>query len=249
MSFLTVAYALLFYAATLIFVVGLALRIRLYARTPAPLKIPTMPAPITQTGVVMRMAREVVLFESLFKSNKWTWLFGWIFHLSLLLAFFRHLRYAMSPDNILWPLVSLEVVQSFGRYAGLAMLVGLLGLFGRRLFVERVRYISAPSDYLMLILLFSIAASGALMSFVSHTDIVSLKAFVLGLMYFEWHQLPADPILLVHLALVASLMIIFPISKLLHAPGVFFSPTRNQVDNSRDKRHVNPWAVEPGKAQ
>jgi nitrate reductase gamma subunit len=249
MSFLTVAYALLFYAATLIFVVGLAFRIRLYARTPAPLKIPTMPAPVTQTGVVMRMAREVVLFESLFKSNKWTWLFGWIFHLSLLLAFFRHLRYAMSPDNILWPLVSLQVVQSFGRYAGLAMLVGLLGLFGRRLFVERVRYISAPSDYLMLFLLLAIAGSGVLMSFVSHTDIVSLKAFVLGLMYFEWHPLPTDPILLVHLGLIVVLLIIFPISKLLHAPGVFFSPTRNQVDDSRDKRHVNPWAVEPGKAQ
>lgn len=249
MSFLTVAYALLFYAATLIFVVGLAFRIRLYARTPAPLKIPTMPAPVTQTGVVMRMAREVVLFESLFKSNKWTWLFGWIFHLSLLLAFFRHLRYAMSPDNIFWPLVSLQIVQSFGRYAGLAMLVGLLGLFGRRIFVERVRYISAPSDYLMLFLLFAIACSGVLMSFVAHTDIVSLKEFVLGLMYFEWHPLPADPILLTHLSLIILLMIIFPISKLLHAPGVFFSPTRNQVDDSRDKRHVNPWAVEPGKAQ
>lgn len=249
MSFLTVAYALLFYVATLILVVGLAFRIRLYARTPAPLKIPTMPAPVTQTGVVMRMAREVVLFESLFKSNKWTWLFGWIFHLSLLLAFFRHLRYAMSPDNIFWPLVSLEIVQSFGHYAGLTMLIGLLGLFGRRLIVERVRYISAPSDYLMLFLLFAIAGSGVLMSFVSHTDIVSLKAFVLGLLYFEWHPLPADPILLVHLSLVLLLMIIFPISKLLHAPGVFFSPTRNQVDDSRDKRHVNPWAVEPGNAQ
>ena len=27
-------------------------------------------------------------------------------------------------------------------------------------------------------------------------------------------------------------MIIFPISKLLHAPGLFFSPTRNQADNA-----------------
>jgi len=118
MSFLTDVYALLFYVATLIFVLGLAFRIRLYARTPAPLKIPTMPAPLTQAGVTMRMAREVVLFESLFKSNKWTWIFGWLFHFSLVLAFLRHLRYAMSPDNIFWPLVNLEVVQSFGRYAG-----------------------------------------------------------------------------------------------------------------------------------
>lgn len=245
MSFLTDVYALLFYVAMLILVLGLAFRIRLYARTPAPLKIPTMPAPLTQAGVTMRMAREVVLFESLFKSNKWTWIFGWLFHFSLVLAFLRHLRYAMSPDNILWPLVNLEVVQSFGRYAGYGMLAGLLGLLGRRVLVERVRYISAPSDFLMLILLLAIAGTGMLMSFVSHTDIVALKEFVLGLIYFEWHPLPADPLLLVHLALVASLMIIFPFSKLLHAPGVFFSPTRNQADNSRDKRHVTPWAVEP----
>ena len=33
-------------------------------------------------------------------------------------------------------------------------------------------------------------------------------------------------------------MIIFPFSKLLHAPGVFFSPTRNQVDNPREQRHL-----------
>jgi len=39
-------------------------------------------------------------------------------------------------------------------------------------------------------------------------------------------------------------MIIFPISKLLHAPGIFFSPTRNQVDNPREKRHVSGWALE-----
>jgi len=39
-------------------------------------------------------------------------------------------------------------------------------------------------------------------------------------------------------------MIIFPISKLLHAPGIFFSPTRNQVDNPREKRHLSAWAAE-----
>jgi len=37
-------------------------------------------------------------------------------------------------------------------------------------------------------------------------------------------------------------MIIFPISKLLHAPGVFFSPTRNQIDNPREQRHLSDWA-------
>jgi hypothetical protein len=33
-------------------------------------------------------------------------------------------------------------------------------------------------------------------------------------------------------------MIVFPFSKLLHAPGVFFSPTRNQADNPREMRYA-----------
>jgi hypothetical protein len=37
-------------------------------------------------------------------------------------------------------------------------------------------------------------------------------------------------------------MIIFPFSKLLHAPGLFFSPSRNQADNPREKRHIADWA-------
>lgn len=239
MSFLTVLYACMFYAATAVLVGGLAYKIRDYARTPAPLKIPTTPAPLTTGGVVMRMAREVALFESLFKSNKWIWGLGWLFHVSLLLVLLRHLRYFVEP---IWTWVAL--IQPFGMYAGFAMVAGLAGLFARRLLVDRVRYISTPSDYLMLVLLLLIGSSGLAMKFVSHTDIVAVKAFMLGLMYFEWQPLPADPALLIHLALVALLMTLFPISKLLHAPGVFFSPTRNQVDNPREKRHLAPWAAE-----
>jgi nitrate reductase gamma subunit len=63
-------------------------------------------------------------------------------------------------------------------------------------------------------------------------------------MYFDWQPLPADGALLVHLALVAMLMMVFPFSKLLHAPGLFFSPTRNQADNPRERRHLAPWAAE-----
>jgi nitrate reductase gamma subunit len=50
-------------------------------------------------------------------------------------------------------------------------------------------------------------------------------------------------VLLLHLALVALLMLVFPISKLLHAPGLFFSPTRNQADTSREARHVAAWTA------
>ena len=244
MTALSILYVLLFYFAIAVLVAGVVNKIVQYARVPAPLKIPVTPAPLTKAGVVWRLTTEVVFFNSLFRATKWTWIFGWIFHLALLLAFFRHLRYAISPDSFLWPLINLEVVQSFGKYAGFAMVFGLIGLLGRRIFVDRVRYISAPSDYLMLILIIAIAGSGLFMHYVAHTDIVQLKAFILGLFYFDWQNLPSDGILLVHLSLVLSLMIIFPYSKLLHAPGLFFAPTRYQIDNPREKRHLSAWAAE-----
>ena len=122
------------------------------------------------------------------------------------------------------------------------MVAGLAGLWARRWLVDRVRYISTPSDHLHLALLLAIALSGLTMRFVVPTDIVAVKVFMLGLMRFDWQPLPADPILLVHLTLVALLMIIFPISKLLHAPALFFSPSLNQADNARETRHISAWA-------
>jgi nitrate reductase gamma subunit len=121
------------------------------------------------------------------------------------------------------------------------MLAGLLGLFARRIFVDRLRYISAPSDYLMLILIIAIAGSGLMMKWYP-SDILAIKLFFTGLLTFNFSELPSDTVLLVHLSLVIALMIIFPYSKLLHAPGLFFSPTRNQVDNARSQRHIAGWA-------
>lgn len=237
MSFLTVLAASLFYFATAVLVLGVLRKIWIYARTPAPLKIPTTPAPTTRRGVVWRMLREVVLFESLFKASKPTWLFGWLFHFGLLLVLLRHLRFFQEP---VWSWVAW--LQPAGKYAAWIMLVGLLGLWARRFVVDRVRYISAPSDHLMLALLVGITATGLLMSFVTRVDVVAVKAFFLGLMAWDWQALPVDAVLLLHLLLVAMLMLVFPFSKLLHAPGVFFSPSRNQVDNPRERRHRTPWA-------
>jgi len=235
---MTTFFAILFYVATAVFVVGLAYKIIDFARTPAPLSIPTTPAPTTNTGVVLRMFREVVFFESLFKGNLWIWIFAALFHFGLALVVVRHLRYFVEP---VWFWVSMA--QPFGMYAGFAMVAGLGGLWARRFLVPRICYISTMSDHLILVLLISIGLSGLGMKFLMHTDIVNVKTFFLGLMRFDIQPLPDHPALYLHLFLVAALMIVFPFSKLLHAPGIFFSPSRNQADNPREFRHLAPWAA------
>ncbi len=241
MGFVTVTYALLFYFAALVLVIGVGAKVYQYAKTPAPLKIPTTPAPTTQMGVVFRMAREIFLFQSLFKANKWIWLFGIIFHAGLALVLLRHFRYFTEP---VW--LPIVLIQDAGVYAGMAMVLALGALWARRFLVERIRYISGPSDHLMLALLIGIGLSGLNLKFLARTDIIAVKSFFLGLMRFDWQPLPTDGTLLLHLGLVLTLMIVFPFSKLLHAPGVFFSPTRNQIDNPRERRHLANWTAAIG---
>ena len=223
-------------------VIGIAIKVWQYWKTPAPLKITVTPAPVTSTGVYYRMFREVVFFESLFKSNKWIWVFGYLFHFAMLLVLIRHLRYFTEP---VWTWV--ELFQPFGKYAGFAMAIGLFCLWARRFLVDRVRYISSLSDHLMLALLLGIVLSGLAMTYIAHTDVIAAKSFALGLLIFDWQPLSIDLLLLIHLGLVAILLAIFPFSKLLHVPGVFFSPTRNQVDNPRNYRHLADWAAKLNK--
>nr|VFK32440.1 MAG: Nitrate reductase gamma subunit [Candidatus Kentron sp. MB]VFK75911.1 MAG: Nitrate reductase gamma subunit [Candidatus Kentron sp. MB] len=253
MSSLTIAYIFLFYIAVLVFVGGLFYRLFEYVMVPAPLKIPTTPAPLTRKGVALRLGWEIALFKSLFRGSKWIWLFGWMFHIALLLVLFRHLRYFIDP---VWTWVAL--IQPLGIYASFAMLVGLLVLWARRFFLERIRYISVFSDHFILILLVAIVGSGLVMKYGVRSDIVALKGFMLGIMHFDWKPFPGTGlgesvnfVLLFHLFLVAILMMLFPFSKLMHGIGLFFCPTRNQVDNPRaepglrshESRHVARWAV------
>lgn len=224
-----------------IFVFGFVSRIVRYARTPAPLKIATTPAPVTLTGVVWRMLTEVVLFNSLFKGDKLAWAGGIAFHGALVVVLIRHIRYFV--EN-LHPYFA--YVQILGILAGLVMAAALAFLLLRRMVFERVRYISSKADYLILLLLLAISGSGLLMDFVLRPDIKTIKDTMLGL----WTSMtgfpvvhgPADLVFLLHLVLVGVLLVIFPYSKLMHAGGIFFSPTRNQVDNPRECKHVNPWA-------
>lgn len=208
-----------------VFIVGIGHRIYCYISTPAKLRIPLTPAPTTTAGVVIRQLKEVLFFRTLFKSNRWTWFFGWLFHVCLGLVVLRHIRYTFD-DLPYWA----TLLDSAYRYASILMLIGLVGLWARRLLVDRVRYISSLSDHLMLLLLIAIAATGLMMKYFGERDLVAFKEYLISLFSTQWLLLSADALLIMHTLLVLLLMLIFPFSKLLHAPGVFFAPSRYQAD-------------------
>ena len=216
--------------------------------------------------VAVRMAAEVLFFRSLFRnhnvevnadkervtyiSTKYLWAAAMAFHWSMLIIVLRHFRFFVEPVPQ-W----VEFIQRWDGffqvgvpvfYATSVVFVAAVGyLLLRRLADSAVKYISLPSDYFALYLLLGISVSGILMRHLEKVDIVQVKAAIAG-----WAALhPVVPtgvgmMYFVHVFLVSALLVYFPFSKLLHAPGVFLSPTRNLANSNRRVRHINPWNPE-----
>jgi nitrate reductase gamma subunit len=169
------------------------------------------------------------------------------FHYAFLVVFLRHFRFFMEPVPGFVGL--LESVDGFMEVAlprlmvsGVVLLLAALYLFLRRVAVPQLRYISLAADYFPLFLIIALAGSGILMRYFIRVDITSVKELVTGLVSFR----PIIPegigvIFFVHLFLLSVLIAYFPFSKLMHAGGVFMSPTRNMANDNRVSRHINPW--------
>ena len=126
--------------------------------------------------------------------------------------------------------------------SGVVLLLAVTYLFLRRVFIPQVRYISLAADYFPLFLIIGVALSGILMRYFFKVDIVNIKRLTMGMVTFNI-AVPEgiDVIFYIHLFLVSILVAYIPFSKIMHLGGVFLSPTRNMANNSRIKRHVNPW--------
>lgn len=217
--------------------------------------------PSTTLQVIGRMALEVFLFRSLFRnlrtemhnskvvygSAKWLWLAGLAFHWSFLIVLLRHIRFFAQPvPSFLHFLESIDGFLQIGiprlLMTGVILLVAVTYLLLRRFFISEVRYISLASDYFPLFLIIGIASTGILMRYFFKVPVVDVKILTMGLVALN----PKIPegigvIFYIHLFLISILFAYFPFSKLVHMAGVFMSPTRNLSNNSRMKRHINPW--------
>ena len=165
------------YLAGLAFILGLLTRLYGYLRTPAPLPVAVTPAPTRDGGAALRVLGDVFIFPNLFRADRWLWLGAWVFHVALAGILFRHLRYFTYPVPGL--VLYMETVALwFGYLFGITILY----LFWRRLALPRSLYISNVPDYFALALLGGIAASGIMVSYWLHVNIVDVKAFVMGIL-------------------------------------------------------------------
>jgi nitrate reductase gamma subunit len=226
--------------------------------------------PSSKFAVFLRMVLEVFTFRSLFRNTRmklkegklfyqleiFLWVGALAFHYAFLTVILRHMRFFLEP--VPWCLQLLETVDSFFRIeiiypqfqfglpgvylSGIVLLAAVVYLTVRRIVIPSVRYISLASDYFPLILIFGIAFTGIMMRYVTKIDINAAKQLTMGLVTLH----PTVPegigaIFYIHLFFVCTLLAYFPFSKLMHLGGIFLSPTRNMLANTRAYRHINPW--------
>ena len=241
----TAIYLLFTYTVGLIFVIAVVLRIYQYAVTPQPIKIMLTPAPLTKSGAFARVLGEVFFFKSLFKSNKATWVFGYLFHISFFLLIFMHfLRHFIYSNPLPW---WYNIFVGIGIVCGIVMVLSLFLLLMRRVVIERVKFISLFQDYLILILLMLIGLAGLSLNYVLTPNALTvvdnqLDPYMNGLLTFQFTNIPSNPLFLIHYTLVMLLILYIPFSKVMHFVGVFFSPTRNMADNPIEEKYYRPNA-------
>ena len=221
------AFGIAYSLALLWLLAGTAYRTSIWLRSRSKYLIPLAPAPRSTGGVAGRLALELFTFRSLARASRITWLASLAFHYGLLWVLIVHLRFVFET----LPLILLPFIQ-FSGWATLSLLSGLVVLLARRLMVDRIRYISAPSDYLHLVLLLAIGLSGTLLKRVWPVNLFEVGEFLRGVIKIDWVAMPDHVGVWVHLTLVLVLVLVFPVSKLVHGVGIVFSPTFNQQDRS-----------------
>jgi nitrate reductase gamma subunit len=224
-------------------------------------------SPSTRIGVAGRMLIEALLFRSLFRNTKpgprprgadncpdpvflerkALWAGAMAFHWSLLVIVLRHLRLFIEPVPRLAAFLSAAdgffEVGSPVWYATDVVVVAALGyLLLRRLRDPLLRYLTLPADYLALGVLLVVTATGIVVRYFARTDLVAVRQFTLSVAALSPVALRSPGAWLVlHVLSASVLLAVLPFSKMVHAAGIWLSPTRNQANDSRRRRHVNPW--------
>lgn len=213
------------YVAAAIFFIGIAYKLRQWLTTPSPFPLTIFPAPGNSSGRLLVFLKEILLFNSLYSHNRLLWLLSWMMHLSLGLIIAGHITgiyflgkqftiLGMSPEE------SLALSNSLGMITGVAFIISLLGLLGRRFWDTEAKTTSDFSNYIEIGLLLGIALTGMFLRLsITAPELGLIREYLSSLLLFRPLSIPDSSWFLWHFILINILVIYLPYSKLGHWLG------------------------------
>ncbi|UCD18266.1 MAG: respiratory nitrate reductase subunit gamma [Candidatus Zixiibacteriota bacterium] len=217
------------YFTVIIFLVGIGYRFYIWIKAPQPGAITLFPAPSGGADSFFAIVKESLLFPGLFKGDRFLWAAAWIFHVTLALIIIGHVR-VFTDFPGLWAALGINADSMSaisGGIAGVTITICALLLIVRRLAILRVREISSFSDFMIMLLIMAILATGNAMRFGEHFDLNMTRSYFSALATFSLTSslMPANQMFTLHFFLAQILIMFIPFSKILHFGGIFFTQT------------------------
>jgi nitrate reductase gamma subunit len=189
-----------FYLSILIFLGNYAVKVLIWLKD--------APSHMERSGRIrlrtfMAAACDILFFRRLLSANDVLWFGEWAFHVSFMLVILRHLRYFLNPvPHWIW------AVQTPGIIAGYLLPITLVYILVVKALSE-MKYFSSY-NFLLLLLIFVISINGLLMKTIYRPDIVSVKAFIMGILGFGFPAVPGSFFFILHFILVLLLIANLP---------------------------------------
>ena len=208
-----------------VLLVGLVLRIRQWYSVPSG-KITLYPSAKTRGQLWGGVAKQAVLFRSLWDGNRNLWAGSWVFHASLALIFIGHFR-VFTDFPLIWAALRMgkadvdTMSAVSGGILGLIIMAAGLYLLVRRFIAQSARDASSTEDYFVLALFLIVILSGNAMRFFTHFDLNETRTYFADLLTFRVPRVPDNPWFLFHFFSAQLLIMYIPLGKLLHIPGLF----------------------------
>ena len=212
-------YVILPYITVIVFVGGLAWRIRRWWSKPRA-KAVLFPAASSRSRMVARVIGDIVLFGKTFSVSKTLWAMAILFHIGLLLVVLGHIR-TVFEFTFLWNLLNLseegieDVAYAMGMTAGAIVLAGGLLLAARRLTPE-MRVLSIFQDYFVLAGLLTIILTGIAMRLWMPIHAGEVQHYARGVLAFRPAVEIANTLFLWHFFFAQLMVMYLPFSKLVH---------------------------------
>jgi nitrate reductase gamma subunit len=214
------AFSLITYAVSTVFLIRVVGHLVSWARGMSQ-QSGAITAKSTSPATVIDVVLDILLFRRLFRTNKALWVASWTFHLSFALVLVRHLRYLFYPVP-----AAVMSMQGAGEIAGYLLPLSLLMLLALRLRNDRDSYVSFYNFYLAGILLLA-AVTGLFLKFSYRTDLVDVKAFMLGILSAHFSAMPDSVMFIVHYVCVLFIIPAVPLH-LIAAPLITMDARRRE---------------------
>jgi nitrate reductase gamma subunit len=190
-----------FYACFFFFVVGYLLRMVTWVhQTPQWVS----PGKALTLSILLNALIDILLLRRLLRVNDVLWLGEWTFHASLVILFFRHLRYFLEPAPAF--VAAMEIP---ARVAAWVLPASLLYIGALKLVIEKKPYISSYNFMLLGLMMIS-CVSGLVMKYSFPADLADIKHFTMGLVTFHAGISPGSLTFLFHFFIFLIILMSLP---------------------------------------